>query len=94
MLIHKNTVTYNAGNGIAVINTASDVSIIKNEVINNTGFGITVGQNPARTLVAQNFASANEAGDYEGVSADAILKASYDNLPATVGARNVSISLA
>jgi hypothetical protein len=40
-----NTIAYNGGDGIAIVGTTTNVSILRNSIYNNTGTGIDLGNN-------------------------------------------------
>ena len=92
VLIQKNTLAYNTLDGIKIVGNVTGVVIKNNEADRNTGIGFNV-LNAVPNLVLGNIAYANTGGNYQGVPASVIREATNVNLPDTVGAKNLSITV-
>lgn len=95
ILIDHNIISHNFGDGIRSDGDIYRLVIKKNEIINNSNYGvILLNEGPINTILLKNIAVTNEAGNYSGVAESAILFVVYPQLGGgeCQGLRNWSVA--
>lgn len=91
VLIQKNTMAYNIGDGVLLSGEVSGVVIKANEADQNSSIGFDVSGTASTTLVMTNIAYNNTTGNYLGVPPAVIIVTTTATLPNQVGAQNLDI---